>query len=98
MRTAGIGALALLLLVPGLAEAQAAGASAAGSADVTVLRGPGSGPLPRLETAQPARALAGKRLWLVDEAAGTVVSCRNIGTANVGERRIRCTRGRLPTQ
>jgi hypothetical protein len=96
MRTGGMAALALLLLVPGLAEAQGF-SSEMTAGGVIVHRGPGSGPLPKLEAPEPARALAGRRLWLVHEADGTVVSCRNVGTANVGERRIRCTRGRLPS-
>lgn len=95
MRTGRVGALALIL-VGGAAAAQAAGTAPETVAGVVILRGPGSGPLPRAEAPAPPQALAGKRLWLVDQADGTVISCRNLATADVGRRVIRCTRGRLP--
>jgi hypothetical protein len=88
--------LPALLLLAGLGQAQAAGTRPETVAGVVILRGPGSGPLPKLEPPPERRALAGSRLWLVDEAAGTVTSCRNVPTANAGVRRIRCTRGQLP--
>ena len=40
--------------------------------------------------------VGGRNLWLVDRAQGELTNCRAINTVNVGQRRIRCTRGRLP--
>ena len=96
MATRYLRVLALLLPVAGADVARAAEPPPATEAAVTIVRGPGSGPLPRLEASAAPQVLAGDRLWLVDQAAGTVVSCRNVGTANVGQRRVRCTRGSLP--
>jgi hypothetical protein len=46
--------------------------------------------------AEGAATVGGRDLWFVDRAAGELTSCRAINTYNVGQRRIRCTRGRLP--
>jgi hypothetical protein len=74
--------------------------SAPSSADdgkVTVLRGPGSGPLPKLERREPPRQIvAGERFWIVDQASGTVTGCRLEGTSTVGRRRLACARRALP--
>jgi hypothetical protein len=65
---------------------------------VTVHRG--SAIRPRYLTAQapPATAevVGGRRIWFVDRAQGELTSCRVINTFNVGDRRVRCTRGALP--
>lgn len=39
------------------------------------------------------QAVAGERFWMVDQETGRLVSCRNRGTANVGERKIGCVFG-----
>lgn len=39
------------------------------------------------------QAVAGEKFWMVDQQTGNLVGCRNIGTANVGERKIRCAYG-----
>jgi hypothetical protein len=39
------------------------------------------------------QVVAGEKFWMVDQQTGKVVSCRNIGTANVGERNIECAFG-----
>jgi hypothetical protein len=37
--------------------------------------------------------IAGDQLWMVDRETGRLASCRNRGTANVGERELECTFG-----
>jgi hypothetical protein len=39
------------------------------------------------------QAVAGERFWLFDRQTRKLASCRNIGTANVGERAIDCSFG-----
>jgi hypothetical protein len=39
------------------------------------------------------QAVAGERFWVLDRETGKLASCRNRGTANVGEREIECTFG-----
>jgi hypothetical protein len=39
------------------------------------------------------QAVAGERFWMLDRETGKLASCRNRGTANVGEREIECTFG-----
>jgi hypothetical protein len=39
------------------------------------------------------QTVAGEKFWLVDQQTGELVSCRNIGTANVGDRQIQCAFG-----
>jgi hypothetical protein len=39
------------------------------------------------------QAVAGERFWMFDRETGKLASCRNRGTANVGERAIECTFG-----
>jgi hypothetical protein len=39
------------------------------------------------------QAVAGERFWMIDQETGKLVSCRNRGTANVGERKIACVFG-----
>ncbi len=100
MRWVGLATLFLLTLPPpGLGAAELA-LPAAPPADggVRVYRGPGSGPLPApvAPAAGDRRLVGGKTLWTVDEAAGTAVGCRLEGTMMVGQRRIRCARGRMP--
>jgi hypothetical protein len=41
------------------------------------------------------QAVAGERFWMFDRETGKLASCRNRGTANVGERAIECTFGTL---
>ena len=41
------------------------------------------------------QAVAGERFWMFDRETGKLASCRNRGTANVGEREIECTFGTL---
>ena len=40
--------------------------------------------------------VGGRNLWFVDRADGGLTNCRAINTFTVGQRLIRCTRGRLP--
>jgi len=63
----------------------------------------GSSAPPRAVAATPAEyamlgpgrweAVAGERFWMFDRETGKLASCRNRGTANVGEREIECTFG-----
>jgi hypothetical protein len=39
------------------------------------------------------QAVAGEDFWMFDRETGKLASCRNRGTANVGEREIECTFG-----
>jgi hypothetical protein len=41
----------------------------------------------------PVQAVAGERFWVFNQETGKLASCRNRGTANVGEREIECTFG-----
>jgi hypothetical protein len=75
-------------------------AAAAPSNGVRIVRG--SPALPRAAAAPqqdgplgPGRwqAVAGERFWVLDRETGKLASCRNRGTANVGEREIECTFG-----
>jgi hypothetical protein len=50
---------------------------------------PGAGPEARA-------AIAGERLWIVDEASGRLTGCRLINTLYVGGQAIRCTERPLP--
>jgi len=64
---------------------------------VAVYRGPGSGPLPPVAAPKPEpRSMAGRNLWVVDEAQRTAVGCRIEGTSTVGKRRLACVRSRVP--
>jgi hypothetical protein len=62
----------------------------------------GSPATPRVAAAAPQdavlgpgrwQAVAGERFWAFDRETGKLASCRNRGTANVGEREIECTFG-----
>ena len=96
MRRIGLAALALLMLP--MTDVLADGAPPAAGREVTVIRGPGSGPLPAPPPAASAepRTAAGRTLWRIDETRSTVVGCRLEGTMMVGQRRVRCARSRLP--
>lgn len=88
--------LSMLSLLP-IGGALADGTPPAREGGVAVYRGPGSGPLPAPPPASAERrTLGGKTLWRVDEGRGTAVACRMEGTMMVGQRRLRCARGRLP--
>ena len=66
---------------------------------VEILRGSVAPPAPRVEPgAGPAApvAIAGERLWFVDEARGRLTGCRLINTLHVGGQAIRCTERPLP--
>jgi hypothetical protein len=39
------------------------------------------------------QAVAGEHFWMFDRETGKLASCRNRGTANVGEREVECTFG-----
>jgi hypothetical protein len=39
------------------------------------------------------QVVAGNRFWVFDQDTGDLASCRNRGTANVGERELECTFG-----
>ncbi len=47
------------------------------------------------ELLSPGRwqAVAGEHFWMFDRETGRLASCRNRGTANVGERELECTFG-----
>jgi hypothetical protein len=85
------------LAVVGLASTAPAAEPPVLSNGVKVHRGPGSGPLPApaAPKAEP-RTLAGRNLWVIDEARGTAVGCRIEGTTQVGKRRLKCATRRLP--
>ena len=85
------------LAVPGTVAVYR-GRDASTVSPVTVYRG--SAIRPRHLTAQApstaAETVGGRRIWFVDRAHDQLTSCRVINTFNVGDRRVRCTRGRLP--
>jgi len=58
-----------------------------------ILRGTPATPAEAVASQQEPRwqVVAGKRLWLVDQAKGEVRSCINQDTSTVGVRVIRCT-------
>jgi hypothetical protein len=75
-------------------------AAAARASGVRILRGsaaPTRGVAAPQEDALPGpdrwQAVAGEQLWMLDRKTGRLASCRNRGTANVGEREIECTFG-----
>jgi hypothetical protein len=74
------------------------GGSASTASPVTVYRG--SAVRPGYLGAQASRAavetVGGRRIWFVDAAQDRLTTCRVVNTFNVGDRRIRCTRSRLP--
>ena len=75
------------------------GGSASVASPVTVYRGGAIRPgylSARSPSAQGVETVGGRRIWFVDRAQGELTSCRAINTFNVGDRRIRCTRGALP--
>ena len=64
---------------------------------VPVYRGSAVRPAYLAQAPAPATAtVGGRNLWFVDRADGELTNCRAINTVNVGQRLIRCTRGRLP--
>ena len=72
---------------------------AASPPPVEILRGSVAPPAPRVEpgAGPDARsAIAGERLWLVDEARGRLTGCRLVNTLYVGGQAIRCTERPLP--
>ena len=84
-------------LVPGTVAVYRGG-NASVSSTVPVHRGSAIRPR-HLSSRAPAGAVAtvgGRRIWFVDQTEDRLTSCRVINTFNVGDRRIRCTRGRLP--
>jgi len=94
----GIFVVGCCMLVAASARAETAGDDP-NPLPVEILRGsvatppvpvePGAGPDQR-------RAIAGERLWFVDEAGGRLVGCRLINTIQVGGQAIRCTERPLP--
>ena len=72
---------------------------AASPPPVEILRGSVAPPAARVEqgAGPDARsAIAGERLWLVDEAGGRLTGCRLINTLHVVGQAIRCTERPLP--
>ena len=72
---------------------------AANPPPVEILRGSVAPPAPRVEPGAGAdvrAAIAGERLWIVDEATGRLTGCRLINTLYVGGQAIRCTDRPLP--
>jgi hypothetical protein len=65
---------------------------------VTVHRGSAVRPayLAPRAAAAPIESVGGRGIWLVDREGGELTACRVVNTLTVGQRRIRCTRGRLP--
>lgn len=63
----------------------------------TIVRGtPATPAAPTVADQEPRwQIVAGKRLWLVDQAKGEVRSCSDRDTSTVGLRVIRCTSGEL---
>lgn len=96
MRRARMAVLLLMLSLLPAGGVLADGTPPAREGGVAVYRGPGSGPLPPPPASAERHTLGGKTLWRVDEARGTAVACRMEGTMMVGQRRLRCARGRLP--
>jgi len=83
---------ARLLVLNGVAAAPANG--------VRVLRGSAAPPRAAAAPQEDAllgpgrwQAVAGEHFWMFDRETGKLASCRNRGTANVGEREIECTFG-----
>jgi hypothetical protein len=74
------------------------GQSAGTASPVTVHRGSAIRPayLAGAAPAAPVETVGGRRIWFVDRSQGQLTSCRVVNTFNVGDRRVRCTRGRLP--
>jgi hypothetical protein len=75
-------------------------AAPAPSNGVRILRGAAASPRAAAAPQQdgplrPGRlqAVAGEQFWVLDRETGKLASCRNRGTANVGEREIECTFG-----
>jgi hypothetical protein len=76
-------------------------ATARPNGGLRILRG--SPATPRVAAAAPQedavlgpgrwQVVAGERFWAFDRETGKLASCRNRGTANVGEREIDCTFG-----
>lgn len=86
------GSSARLLVLNGVAAAPANG--------VRVLRGSAAPPRAAAAPQEDAllgpgrwQAVAGEHFWMFDRETGKLASCRNRGTANVGEREIECTFG-----
>ena len=76
------------------------GDAAAPSNGVRILRGSSAPPRAAAAPQQDAplgpgrwQAVAGEQFWMLDRETGKLASCRNRGTANVGEREIECTFG-----
>lgn len=91
-----------LITADAIAQSRASAESSAPAenpAPVEILRGSVAPPAPRVEPgAGPAEpvAIAGERLWIVDESTGRLTGCRLINTVQVGGQAIRCTERRLP--
>lgn len=82
--------------VPGAVTVYRGGAADTASG-VTVHRGSAVRPAYLAQApAAPVDTVGGRSIWFVDRAEDELTSCRAINTFNVGQRRIRCTRGRLP--
>lgn len=99
----GTGVLGMAFLggTPLVATAQEARPDApqASPPPVEILRGSVAPPAPRVEPGagpEEPEAIAGERLWIVDEATGRLTGCRLINTVQVGGQAIRCTERRLP--
>lgn len=76
------------------------GPAAQSDEGMRILRGSAVAPRWRSDRAEasplgPGRwqAVAGERFWLFDRQSRRLGSCRNVGTANVGQRDIDCTFG-----
>lgn len=76
---------------------------AASPPPVEILRGSVAPPTPPLQPGvepgagpEARSAIAGERLWIVDEATGRLTGCRLINTLYVGGQAIRCTERPLP--
>ncbi len=64
------------------------------TSDVTVLRGGGTMramPTKAVPKSRPARVVAGRTLWVVDDDGRPTVACYLVYTSYVGGRKIRCT-------
>ena len=59
---------------------------------VTVFRGvPSPPPVPAMDVAAtPPAVVAGRALWLIDQASGRVIGCNLRSSGEVGGKRIRC--------
>ncbi|MFQ5467454.1 MAG: hypothetical protein ACE5DS_04890, partial [Kiloniellaceae bacterium] len=73
-------------------------AAPADGAAVGVVRGPAVKPMapPRPAAAEPARLMAGARLWIVDPARGRLRACAMHNSTQVGQGAIRCATRALP--